>query len=279
MAKKIIECGRHKISLDATVVMGILNVTPDSFYDGGRYESIEDALERARKMVADGAGILDVGGESTRPGSEAISVEEEVGRVVPVIKELAGELEVPISIDSYKPEVVSKAIDAGASMVNDVNGLRSYGMAKLVAESGLPVVLMHMQGSPRSMQDNPSYKDVVSYIKAFFEERIEYAKSRGVAEEQIILDPGIGFGKTLAHNLEIIKRLSEFTELGYPILVGASRKSMIGEILGAGPENRLEGSLAVAVASIMNGASILRVHDVAETVRAARVADAVLRGR
>lgn len=274
-----LKCGRSALSLDWTLVMGILNVTPDSFYDGGRYTSIGDAVSQAKKMVADGAGILDVGGESTRPGSEAISVEEEVGRVVPVIKELAGELEVPISIDSYKPEVVSKAIDAGASMVNDVNGLRSDGMAKLVAESGLPVVLMHMQGTPRNMQDNPSYKDVVSDIKAFFEERIEYAKSKGVQPGQIILDPGIGFGKTLAHNLEILKRLSEFTELGFPLLIGASRKSMIGDILHVPPEKRLSGSLAVAVASIMNGASILRVHDVAETVRAARVADAIVRGR
>ncbi|MFH1788838.1 MAG: dihydropteroate synthase [Candidatus Altiarchaeota archaeon] len=276
MNKKFIECGSHRLSLDGTLVMGILNVTPDSFYDGGTYSNTGDVLERARRMVADGVDILDVGGESTRPGSEPVSIEDEIGRVVPVIGALACELDVPVSADSYKPEVVSKAIEAGASMVNDVYGLRSEGMAELVAESGLPVVIMHMQGTPKSMQDDPVYRDVVGDIKEFFRERIEYAKSRGVKDGQIILDPGIGFGKNLEHNLEIIRRFIEFKELGYPLLVGASRKSMIGQILDAPPEKRLSGSIAVAVASIMNGADILRVHDVAETVQAARVTDAVL---
>jgi dihydropteroate synthase len=186
-------------------------------------------------------------------------------------------VKIPISIDSYKPEVVEEAFKAGASMLNDVYGLRSPGMAELAASFRLPVVVMHMQGTPKTMQENPRYRDVVSEVKTFFSERVDYALSKGVKRKQIIFDPGIGFGKTLEHNLELLRRLPEFKELGFPILIGASRKSMIGGILGLPPEERLEGSLAVAVASIMAGADILRVHDVKETVRAARVADAIVR--
>jgi dihydropteroate synthase len=274
---KILECGRWRLKLDKTLVMGVLNVTPDSFYDGGRYSVLESALAHARTIVSEGADILDVGGESTRPGSKPLSVREEKERVIPLIEELAGEVKIPISIDSYKPEVVEEAFKAGASMLNDVYGLRSPGMAELAASFRLPVVVMHMQGTPKTMQENPRYRDVVSEVKTFFSERVDYALSKGVKRKQIIFDPGIGFGKTLEHNLELLRRLPEFKELGFPILIGASRKSMIGGILGLPPEERLEGSLAVAVASIMAGADILRVHDVKETVRAARVADAIVR--
>ena len=257
------------------MVMGILNVTPDSFFDGGEFVDVDAALLRAREMVSGGAEIIDVGGESTRPGSNPVSAGEEVERVVPVIEALAGGLDVPVSIDSYKPEVVSKAVEAGASMINDVYGLRSEGMAELVASSGLPVVLMHMQGSPKNMQDEPSYGDVVEDIKYFFKERVAFAREKGVSQDQFILDPGIGFGKTLEHNLAILARLDEFIELGFPILIGASRKSMIGDLLGTAPEDRLEGSLAVAVIASLKGVGILRVHDVAETVRALKIVDAV----
>ncbi len=259
--------------------MGILNVTPDSFYDGGRYASAEDALSLARRMAEDGADIIDVGGESTRPGSEPVPPREEIRRVVPLIKKLSAELTISISIDSYKPEVVAKAIDAGASMVNDVNGLRSPGMAELVASSKLPVVVMHMQGSPKIMQEKPHYKDVVAEITAFFRERIAYALDSGIAARQIILDPGVGFGKTLEHNLEILRNIGEFKKLGFPVLIGSSRKSFLGALLDLPPEKRLEGSLASAVLAASQKADIVRVHDVAETVRALKVADAIIRGR
>ncbi|MFH1835461.1 MAG: dihydropteroate synthase [Methanobacteriota archaeon] len=274
---KIIYSGKFKLDLDKTLVMGILNVTPDSFFDGGSWVDVDAAVERGREMVELGADIIDVGGESTRPGSDMVPIKEELKRVLPVVEALACELRVPISIDSYKPEVVEKAISAGASMVNDVYGLRSVGMAELVAESGLPVVVMHMQGSPKNMQENPSYNDVVMDIKSFFKERIMHAKSHGVLEKQIILDPGIGFGKTLDHNLEILRRLPEFRDLGLPLLIGASRKSMIGEILNAPPCDRLSGSLAIAVIAAAKGANILRVHDIGETVAVLKVADTILK--
>lgn len=274
---KEIVCGKYRIPLEKTIVMGILNVTPDSFYDGGKHDIMDSAIKHAKKLVIEGADVIDVGGESTRPGSEPVTVKEELKRVVPVIEALAEETSVPTSIDSYKPQVVEKAVEAGASMINDVFGLRSDGMAELAASSGLPVVIMHMQGTPKSMQDKPVYGDVVLEVRKFLEERAAYAIQKGVSREQVILDPGIGFGKTLEHNLELLRRLDEIRELGYPVLVGASRKSMIGDILGSPPQERLEGSLAVAVLAVSLGADIIRVHDVAETVRALRVADALLR--
>jgi len=272
------ECGRYKLQLNRTLVMGILNVTYDSFYDGGRYSRVEDAIERTREMVSQGADIIDIGGESTRPGSEPVSLDEEIQRVVPLIKSLSKKIKIPISIDSYKPEVVKKALDAGAMMINDTYGLRSSGMAEIVAESKLPVVIMHMQGTPKNMQENPKYKNVVKEIKEFFVERTEYAMNRGVKKSQIILDPGIGFGKTLEHNLAILRNISEFKKLGYPLLVGPSRKSFIGKILDLPVEERLEGTIASAALIASQGADIVRVHDVKEIVRALKVADAIVKG-
>jgi len=265
-----------KVSKNRTQVMGVLNVTPDSFYDGGRHDNSKSALDHALKMVGAGADVLDVGGESTRPGSESISLSEEISRVVPLIKKISHEVSKPnVSIDSYKTDVVEEALTAGASIVNDVYGLRSPGMIKLCSDHGVPVIIMHLQGNPKTMQENPTYTNVVSEIKDFFKQRLSAALDGGILAENIILDPGIGFGKTLEHNLEIIRNLGEFKELGHPILVGASRKSMIGTILDLHPSDRLEGSLAVAVSSVLNRASIIRTHDVLETVRAVRIADAI----
>lgn len=259
-----------------TYVMGILNVTPDSFYDGSVHNTRKEALDHAGEMIANGADIVDVGGESTRPGAEEVSVGEELARVKPVIEKLASEKTL-VSIDTYKPEVASVACEFGARMINDINGLRTPGMAEVAVEYDVPVVIMHMQGTPRNMQDNPQYGDVVLDIKKFFMERAEYAVKSGIKKENIILDPGIGFGKTVEHNLRIIKRLHEFKKLGYPLLVGPSRKSFIGNILGLPAEERLEGTLAAVTACIAGGADIVRVHDVREAVRASRVADAIYR--
>lgn len=259
-----------------TYVMGILNVTPDSFSDGGRFLDCKVAVKQAEKMVGDGADIIDVGGESTRPGSKPVAVEEELTRVVPVIKALSG-IDTAISIDTYKPEVAFKAVEAGACMLNDINALRTKGMAEFAAGHGIPVVLMHMQGTPRVMQKNPSYGDVVKDINRFFEERIAFALQKGVSRENIIIDPGIGFGKTLEHNLEIIRRLADFRRHGCPILVGPSRKSFIGQVLDLPTGERLEGTLAAVTACIAGGADMVRVHDVKEAVRASRLADAIYR--
>ncbi len=258
-------------------VMGILNVTPDSFHDGGRYSQKEKAVEKALEMEENGAAIIDIGGESTRPGSKRISVEEELERVLPVIEKIATEVDVPISIDTYKPEVAEEAVKAGADIVNDVFGLRKEGMADKVAELDVPVIIMHMQGKPKNMQENPEYDDVVNDISSFFHERIDRAKKAGIKEDNIIIDPGIGFGKKLEHNLEILDRLDEFTSLGYPVLLGASRKSFLGEVLGKKSENRLSGSLAAAALAVEKGVSILRVHDVPETIDVVRTVSSICR--
>lgn len=246
-------------------LMGVLNVTPDSFYDGGEYERVEDAVKRALEMVGEGAVIIDIGGESTRPGSERVSLEEELDRVIPVIEELSDEIDVPISIDTYKPEVVEEAVKAGADIVNDVYGLRQDGMPEKIAELDVPVIIMHMQGEPKNMQESPSYENVIDDISSFFLRRVEEAVSCGIDPDKIILDPGIGFGKRLEHNLEIIERLDEFTSFGFPILLGASRKSFLDQILDKGSDDRLYGSLAAASLAVKKGVSILRVHDVEET--------------
>lgn len=270
------DCGGFKFNIgEKTYVMGVLNLTLDSFYSGSRYNNVEAAVSRARKMVEDGVDIIDVGGESTRPGSEGISVQEELNRVATVIKEIVG-FGVPISIDTCKAEVARKALELGCSMVNDIYGLRGEGMVDVVREYDAAVVLMHMQGTPKNMQQNPQYGDVVLDIKKFFKERIKCAEDAGVKPDKIILDPGIGFGKTLQHNLEVIRRLKEFKTLGKPILIGPSRKSFIGGILDLPPEERLEGTLAAVAASIVNGADFVRVHDVREVVRAVRVVDAIV---
>ncbi len=250
---------------DGCKVMGILNVTPDSFYDGKEYERKEEAVRRAVEMVENGADIIDIGGESTRPGSERISVKEEKERVIPVIEELSDNIDVPMSIDTYKPEVAEAAVSSGADMVNDVFGLRKKGMPETVADLGVPVIIMHMQGTPGNMQEDPTYENVVHDIYSFFVDRIEEAVEAGIEKKNLILDPGIGFGKTLEHNLEIIKRLDEFTSLGRPLLLGASRKSFLGQVLGKDAGERLYGSLAAASIAVERGVSILRVHDVDET--------------
>lgn len=259
-----------------TLIMGILNVTPDSFYDGGRYNNAKQAVERALQMAEEGADIIDIGGQSSRPGANSVEEKEELERVIPVIKKLASRIKVPISIDTYKAGVAKKAIDAGASMVNDISALRmDEKMANIVRSIGVPVCLMHMQGTPRNMQKNPRYRDVVSEIFAFLKERIDFCEQAGIDIEKTIVDPGIGFGKTVLHNLEILKNLNQFKSLGRPIMVGVSRKSFIGKVLQLEPEERLEGSLASAIWCMIKGASILRVHDVRETKRAVKIVEAI----
>ena len=260
----------------ATTVMGILNVTPDSFSDGGLYFETKVAIERARQMVRDGAHIIDVGGMSTRPGSEPVTVDEEIRRTVPVIEAIALEVGVPISIDTYRAEVARLALMAGASIVNDISGLRfDPEMAAVAADAGAPVIVMHIKGTPRDMQKNPEYEALVPEILDYLRESIAIAEAAGI--RQVIVDPGIGFGKTFDQNLEIINRLDEFVRLGRPVLVGASRKAFLGEILDGAPQTgRLEGTAAVVAASILKGAHIVRVHDVREMARVARVADAVM---
>lgn len=257
----------------STTIMGVLNVTPDSFSDGGKFIDIDHAVAHARQMEDEGADIIDVGGESTRPGSDPVREEEELRRVIPVIERLAHEVTVPISIDTYKPRVAEAALIAGARMVNDVSGLRNEEMIAVVARAHVPVVIMHMLGEPKSMQENPEYRDVVDDIKHFFEDRIRIAQVAGITD--VILDPGIGFGKKLEHNLEILRRLREFETLGLPILVGVSRKSFIGALSGAPVEERLPGSIAAAVIAVGNGASIVRVHDVKATRQALAIVNAV----
>jgi dihydropteroate synthase len=260
-----------------TYVMGILNVTPDSFSDGGLYLNAESAIKRALRMVNDGADIIDIGGESTRPGSDPVTIDEELTRTIPVIETLAQKIRVPISIDTYKAEVAKKALEAGASMVNDISGLRfDPAMKKVVSAYQVPVVIMHIRGNPKDMQKNPVYASLIPEIIEFLKESISIAADAGISQETIIIDPGIGFGKTFAHNLEIIHNLHMFSKLGRPLLVGLSRKAFIGKILGdASPEERLEGTAAAAAISIFNGANIIRVHDVKEMVKVARVADAI----
>lgn len=260
---------------DSCQVMGILNVTPDSFYDGGEFNAVDEAVERAVKMDKKGADIIDIGGESTRPGSERVSLEEEKERVIPVIEKVSKKVDALISIDTYKPEIAEAAVDAGADIVNDIFGLRKEGMAEKVAELDVPVILMHMQGTPRNMQENPQYDEVVNDISKFFLERIEHAKNAGIKDQNIILDPGVGFGKKLEHNLEIIKRLDEFNSLGYPVLLGASRKSFLKGVLNKEVDERLYGSLAVAANAVEKDVAILRVHDVEETVDVVKTIEAV----
>lgn len=264
-----------------TYIMGVLNVTPDSFSDGGLYLDKSLAVRRAHEMIEDGADIIDIGGESTRPGSEPVSLEEEIARTIPVIEALAKDIKVPISIDTYKAEVAKRALDAGASMVNDISGLRfDPDMPEVVSEYKVPVVIMHIKGTPKNMQVNPSYEALIPEIMDYLRISIRLAIKSGIDEDKIVIDPGIGFGKTFDHNLDIIKNLHKFTLLEKPILAGPSRKTFIGKILGdAQASERLEGTAAAVAISIFNGANILRVHDVKEMVKVARVADAIRRGR
>jgi dihydropteroate synthase len=257
-------------------LMGVVNVTPDSFSDGGLYAEPEAAIAHGRRLRADGADILDIGGESTRPGAQAVAPEEELRRVEPVVTALAAEAG-PVSIDTSKAAVAAAALDAGATIVNDVTALRGDAeMAALCAERGATVVLMHMLGTPRTMQDDPRYEDVVADVRAFFEERLAAARAAGIETERIWLDPGIGFGKTDEHNMELLRRLPELAELGRPLVVGTSRKGFIGRVDGSPPGERLGGTIASSVLAAANGAAVLRVHDVAETRQALAVAGAVL---
>ena len=262
-----------------TYIMGILNVTPDSFADGGLYFAKSAAIERAYQIVEEGADIIDIGGESTRPGSEPITIEEESRRTIPVIEALAKEIKIPISIDTYKSKVARRALDAGASMVNDISGLRfDPQMAEVASEYKIPIVIMHIKGPPKDMQQNPVYEALIPEIMDYLRIGITIATQAGISEDKIIIDPGIGFGKTSDHNLEIINNLREFTLLEKPILIGPSRKAFIGRILGDAPvTERLEGTAAAVAISIMNGANIIRVHDVRKIVKVAKVAEAVKR--
>ena len=255
--------------------MGVLNVTPDSFSDGGRFAAAEAALRQARKLVAEGAGLLDVGGESTRPGAAPVTVDEELRRVLPVIEALVRDDGPALSIDTAKPEVMVAASAAGAELINDVRALQAPGALEAAAASGCAVCLMHMQGEPRTMQAAPTYGDVVEDVYAFLADRIEACLRAGIELERILVDPGFGFGKTLDHNLLLMRRLSRFTALGVPVLIGVSRKSMIGTVTGRGVEARVAGGLALAALAVASGARIIRSHDVAETLDAVRMAAAV----
>lgn len=260
------------------LVMGILNVTPDSFSDGGRHAALPDAIGHARQMEADGADIIDIGGESTRPGAETVDAEEEMARVIPVINSLKSKSSVLISVDTYKAKVAEAALKAGADIINDISALRfDPKMVGLVAESKVPLALMHMLGTPRSMQDDPSYQDCVGEISIFFSERIQFCQENGIDRSKLILDPGIGFGKRLQDNVAILTELHRFSELGLPLLVGASRKSFIGKLhnTGRSADSRIGGSVAAAVMAVQQGANIVRVHDVAETVEALKVVQAI----
>ncbi len=267
------------LDLPFPCVMGIVNVTPDSFSDGGRFLAPEDALAHGLTLVREGSAILDVGGESTRPGSEAVPVEEELRRVLPVVEALAGRVGVPVSVDTTKAEVARRALLAGAGFVNDVTALRGdAAMVEVVAEAGCPVCLMHMSGQPKTMQDDPRYDDVVDEVLRFLEARMAFALSRGIREEQILVDPGIGFGKSVEHNLTLLRHLDRLAGLGRPVLLGASRKRFLGVILGADPGQRMIGSVATTVAGLLAGAHVFRVHDVKPNFEALRVGLAILEG-
>ncbi|GAB4173775.1 MAG: dihydropteroate synthase [Wenzhouxiangellaceae bacterium] len=260
------------------LVMGILNVTPDSFSDGGRYTDLDAALDQARRMVADGALIIDVGGESTRPGADPVSTEVELARVIPVIEALTATLDCAVSIDTMKPEVMRAAVHAGAAMINDVNALRAPGAAEVAADLDAAICLMHMQGEPRTMQKAPVYDDVVEDVYRFFADRIQSLTRSGIDPARLVLDPGFGFGKTLAHNLQLLAGFRRFQTLGRPLLAGLSRKSMLGQITGRDePGQRVSASVAAALLAAERGATILRVHDVAETVDALKVLEALYR--
>lgn len=271
-----LDCAGRILKLDRPRVMGIVNVTPDSFSDGGAHDGTEAAVAHALELVAQGADILDVGGESTRPGAAEVPLSEELQRVIPVIEQLARQTRVPISVDTYKPEVMAAAVKAGAGMINDIYGLRQDGALQAAADAGVPVVLMHMLGEPRSMQDSPHYEEVVGDVHRFLAERIFAAEMAGISKKNIVIDPGFGFGKTTTHNLILLAQLQRFNELGVPVLAGLSRKRSIGELTGREAiADRVTGSVAAHLIAVQHGAMLLRVHDVAATVDALAVWNAV----
>jgi dihydropteroate synthase len=271
----------RELSLSRPLVMGVLNVTPDSFSDGGKFADPQTAVSHALFMIESGADVIDIGGESSRPGAEPIERDHELRRVIPVIKNIRRRTDIPLSIDTYKAAVAEAAIGEGADIVNDISALRfDEGMAPLAARYRVPVILMHMLGTPRNMQDNPVYGDCVAEIKQFLADRVAFAADRGIDKSRMIIDPGIGFGKRLSDNLQILTRLRELRALSLPLLIGASRKSFIGMVHRSGlpADRRFGGSIAATVVAVLNGADIVRVHDVAETVEALRVVEAIRRG-
>lgn len=272
----ILDCKGKSLDLTYPQVMGILNVTPDSFSDGGHFFAQDAALKQAKQMVADGAAIIDVGGESTRPGAAIVPVEEEIARVVPVIEAIQSELTIPISTDTSKPEVMRAAVSAGAGLINDVQALRVDGALDAASELAVPVCLMHAQGPPQTMQDDPKYDDVVGDVMAFLLERVAVCESAGINRDQLILDPGFGFGKRARHNLRLMKHLNRIIALDLPVLIGVSRKSIIGKLLNVTVEERLAGSLALASVAVWQGAKIVRTHDVRETAQAVNLCKYVM---
>ena len=271
----MLDCAGKHLDLSQPQVMGVLNVTPDSFSDGGRFVARDAALAHARQMFEEGAAVIDVGGESTRPGAAPVSEQEELDRVIPVIEAIAAELPVIISVDTRKPLVMQAAVTAGASMINDVCALREDGALDIAAKLNVPVCLMHMQGEPRTMQAAPHYQDVVAEVKAFLEERVAACKRAGITRERLLLDPGFGFGKGLEHNMQLLKHLDAFQDLDLPLVVGVSRKSLIGAVLNVPAGERLYGSIALAALAVWQGAAIIRAHDVAATVQALKMIAAV----
>ena len=267
-------CGKYRFALDRPLIMGVVNVTPDSFSDGGRFLQVQAAVDHARRLVDEGANLLDIGGESTRPGAAPVALDEERRRVLPVIEALAG-AGVPLSIDTQKPELMREAAVAGAALINDVNGFEAPGAFAAVAGSACAVCIMHKQGDPRSMQQAPQYADVVAEVDAYLRRRAAAAEQAGIARERIVIDPGFGFGKTLEHNLALLRGLKSVAAAGYPVLAGLSRKSMIGALTGRPVGERMPGSVAAALLAAQRGASILRVHDVAATRDALKVWQAV----
>jgi dihydropteroate synthase len=271
----VLKLGRFSLALDRPLIMGVVNVTPDSFSDGGRFLGLQQAVEHARFLVEAGADILDIGGESSRPGAQPVGIDEELRRVMPVLQQLA-QMPVPVSVDTCNPEVMRRAIAEGAAMVNDINALREPGALAAVAQSQAAVCLMHMQGRPRTMQQDPHYQDVLSEVTAFLSERVEAAQHAGIERERIIIDPGFGFGKNTGHNLELLRGLSRIAGLGQPVLVGLSRKSLFGKITGKAVGDRVSASVAAALLAVEHGAALVRVHDVAATRDALMVWQAVI---
>ena len=271
----VLHCRGRVLGLEQPVVMGVLNVTPDSFSDGGRFARLDAAVERGVQMAEEGAAIIDVGGESTRPGAQPVDLQEELRRVIPVIARLRDRTAAILSVDTSKPEVMDAAAVAGAAMINDVRALREPGAVQAAVASGCAVCLMHMLGEPRTMQESPSYHDVVAEVRQFFGQRVAACLAAGLPAERIVLDPGFGFGKTRAHNLELLRHLGDLSADGLPILAGLSRKSLVGALTGRPPQERVHGSVALAVIAALNGARILRVHDVTATVDALKVVAAV----
>ena len=271
----ILKSGNKTLDLTSPKIMGILNVTPDSFSDGGHFQQLDSALKQAEAMVFEGATILDIGGESTRPGAKEVGLDQELSRVIPIIEKISANLNCWISIDTSKAVVMKEAVRAGANIINDVRALREEGALKVASEASIPVCLMHMQGAPRSMQSAPVYQNVVENVSLFLNERIDVCLAAGISKSNIILDLGFGFGKTLEHNLTLLSQIKSFVDLNYPILTGVSRKSMFGQMLNRDIKDRLAGSLAGAMIAMQQGSQIIRVHDVKETVDVMRVLEAI----